>query len=93
MKQAFQRGKADFSGMIVGDLPVSLARVRQQATVVVDEEGAEAAAVADVKGKAKGKGPRSEWVTFRADRPFLFLIRHRDTGAILFLGRVTNPAG
>ena len=37
--------------------------------------------------------PRPEEpVVFKADRPFLFLIRHRATGAILFLGRVTDPS-
>jgi serpin B len=34
--------------------------------------------------------PASEYV-FRADHPFVFLIRDIHTGSILFLGRVTNP--
>jgi serpin B len=53
--------------------------------VDVDEAGTEAAA-ATVVSFTRG-GPAS----FIADHPFLFLIRHNPTGAILFLGRVANP--
>jgi serpin B len=38
----------------------------------------------------KRSGAPSEPI-FRADRPFLFLIRHRPTGTILFMGRLINP--
>jgi serpin B len=94
IKQAFQRGKADFSGITpaASDLGLHVNRVMQQALIVVNEEGAEAAAVAQTGMKDKGKGEPLGPVEFRADRPFLFLIRHRDSGTILFLGRVVNPA-
>jgi serpin B len=89
MKKAFEEGANKFPG-ISTTLPLRLARVMQEAMVTVDEEGARAAAVADAKGRDKGKEP--EKVVFRADRPFLFLIRHKESGTVLFLGRVVNPA-
>jgi serpin B len=59
--------------------------------VAVDEEGTEAAAAtAVIMMRAAAVAPE-EPVVFRADRPFLYLIRHRDTGAILFLGRMQDP--
>ena len=57
--------------------------------IAVDEQGAEAAAAtAIVVGEFAAPSDEFE---FRADRPFLFLIRDRLTGTILFFGRVTDP--
>lgn len=85
MRDAFSAGKADFSGM-TGRRELFIAMVIHQARVDVNEEGTEAAAATAVKMK-KG-GPISAFV---ADHPFLFLIRDRQTGSILFVGRVVNP--
>ena len=56
----------------------------------VDEEGTEAAAATAVIAKAPGPGPPPP-VEFRADRPFLFLVRDARHDTILFLGRFTAP--
>jgi serine protease inhibitor len=77
---------ADFSGMAPAP-GLRLSAVLHRAQVSVDEEGTEAAAAAEV-GVARGRAP----VTFRADHPFLVLVRDRNTGTILFLGRVVQPA-
>jgi serpin B len=55
----------------------------------VDEVGTVAAA-ATALGFADSGPPEPE-VTVRADRPFLYLIRHQPTGAVLFVGRVMDP--
>jgi len=62
--------------------------------VDVDEKGTEAAAVTALIAPtcAPWHWPQIERIpVFRADHPFLFLIRDRRSGTILFLGRVTNP--
>ena len=87
MVDAFGR-KADFSGM-TGTRDLFISKVIHQAFVSVDEEGTEAAAATAVVMKGTAAGPR--YPVFRADRPFVFLIRDRKTGSILFLGRVANP--
>ena len=63
-----------------------------EAYVKVDEQGTEAAAATAVAMRAAGiaAAPRQIPV-FRADHPFLFLIRDNQTGSILFLGRVMDP--
>jgi serpin B len=80
---------ADFSGMTgVRDLFIS--EVVHKAFVSVDEAGTEAAAATAVimKLTALPVAP----VEFRANRPFIFLIRDIETGSLLFMGRVLNPA-
>ena len=58
--------------------------------ISVDEEGTEAAAATAVVMVTSAPPPG--FVTVTVDRPFIYLIRDIQTGAILFLGRVLNPA-
>jgi serpin B len=64
--------------------------VVHQANIDVDEQGTEAAAATAVV--MAGTGMPGETVTLNVDRPFLFALRDRQTGAILFLGRIVEPA-
>ena len=86
MPLAFNPEKADFSGMD-GTRGLSIADVVHKAFVSVDEEGTEAAAATAVVMHTS-LPPPAELVV---DRPFLFLIRHNQTGTILFVGRVLDP--
>ena len=84
--------QADFSGMTGGkDLFISL--VIHKAFVDVDEKGTEAAAATAVIMAPTAAPPQEKEppAVFRADHPFLFLIRDERSGSILFIGRVTNP--
>lgn len=87
MIDAFSAATADFSGM-TGRRGLFISLVIHQAQVEVSEEGTEAAAGTAVVLK---KGPRP--AAFVADHPFVYLVRDRQNGSILFLGRVANPAG
>jgi serpin B len=78
---------ADFSG--ISDAPLYVSGVVHQANISVDEKGTEAAAATAV-GMAVS-APYGE-VEVRADRPFLFAVRDRQTGAVLFLGHVADPS-
>ena len=86
MKQAFLGGVADLSG-IDGGFSLYVQDVVHQATIAVDEKGTEASAATAVVVGRKGAALNSLTV----DRPFLFVIRHDATGAILCQGRVVDP--
>lgn len=90
MTLAFNNDEADFSGMTPAD-QLWLSSVVHAAFVDVDEEGTEAAAATVEMAAAKSVMSNDEPVFFRANHPFMFLIRDSRTGEILFLGRLVNP--
>ena len=89
MVDAFNANTADFSGM-TGNKDLFIGNVIHKAFVAVDEEGTEAAAATAVIMEAAG-APMWD-VSLLVDRPFIFIIRDKVNGQILFIGRVLNPA-
>jgi serpin B len=90
MPLAFDAAKADFSGMTTQE-PLFISKVLHQANISVDENGTEASAATVVVMAAGSAAPR-QVVSMHVDKPFLFAVRDRSTGAILFLGRVADPS-
>jgi len=87
MLAAFSAG-ADFSGM-TGEKDLFISDVIHKAFVSVDEAGTEAAAATAVIMELTAMPETPVEVTL--NRPFIFLIRDIETGAVLFVGRVMNP--
>ena len=85
-------GEGDFSG-ICKATSIHIDNVYHDADMTVDEAGTEAAAAtAVVLLRDGGIDPNLEDpIAFVADRPFVFVLRDDSTGAILFMGRVTDP--
>jgi serpin B len=86
MGRAFMDGVADFSGIANAELFIT--HVKQDVFIDVNEEGTEAAAVTQV-GIGVTSAPQREVV--RLDRPFVFFIRERLSGTILFAGLIEQP--
>jgi len=84
MSDAFSAGRADFSGM-TGETGLFVDQIIHRTLIQVDEAGSEASASTAVILKKGGK-------SFRADHPFLFMIRNDLTGSLLFLGKLEEPA-
>ncbi|XP_036934237.1 leukocyte elastase inhibitor-like [Acanthopagrus latus] len=87
MKDAFNVGMSDFSGMSPAN-DLFLSKVVHKAFVEVNEEGTEAAAAT---GAIISLTSIRFTPTFKADHPFLFFIRHNVTKSILFAGRFCSP--
>jgi serpin B len=85
MTDAFDPVLADFSRLVQGG-GVHISEVKQKTFLKVDEEGTEAAAATSVGVRVVSAPPY-----FRFDRPFLFAIRERFSGTILFIGVIGDP--
>jgi len=89
MRLAFDASRADFTRMLP-DAELFISGVVHKTFVQVDEEGTEAAAVtAGIVGITSGDQPIVTYV--RVDRPFVFVIRERTSGALLFMGKIVEP--
>lgn len=85
---------ADFSGLTTDGTKLKIDKVVHKATLDVDEKGTEAAAATGIAMAEITSAPRelAPPKVFTADRPFVLVIRHAASGAILFLGRVADPS-
>ena len=92
MPLAFDRYRADFTGIATLPWGLYIGKVVHQASIDVDEKGTEATAATAVLMVTGGPGDTSEPLVIRADRPFLFVLTDVPTGAILFIGRVADPS-
>ena len=94
MTDAFDGRVADFSGIASAERGrLYISDVLHKAFVEVDEKGTEAAAATAVVMKLRSMPKPEEPVVFNADHPFLYAIRHNESGTVLFMGRVVNPKG
>ncbi len=89
MPTAFTAG-ADFSG-IDAEKGLAISDVIHKAFVDVAEQGTEAAAATAIVMETTARRAPDPAVVFRADHPFLFLIRDTASGTVLFIGRLTEP--
>ncbi len=83
---AFENRAGNFPGFTAEPLNLD---VLHSAFIVVDEQGTEAGAIQHTGGFGCSAAAMPR--VFRADHPFLFLIRDARSGSILFMGRVVNP--
>jgi serpin B len=91
MTSAFTQGIADFSGMD-GTQNLFIWEVMHKAFIDVAERGTEAAAATAVVMNGDASAPPAPQLVLTADRPFLYFLRDKPTGAILFMGRVLDPS-
>ena len=89
MRRAFSGNDAEFAPM--ADEPVYVSEVLHKTFLNLDEKGTEAAAATVVQMLVGGGPPRTPPPEVFVDRPFLFAIQDRLSGACLFLGRVVDP--
>jgi serine protease inhibitor len=88
MTDAFQEGKADFSG-ISKELRLFISGIFHKAFIEVNEEGTEASAATAVVVQTESIAePQKDFI---ANRPFVFVLRDRITNSILFIGKVKDP--
>ena len=89
MQKAFEAEFADFSKISNEDLYIS--SVMHKSFIDVNETGTEAAAVTSITFTTTSAGNEPPKKYFNVNKPFVFAITEKDTGAILFMGEVNHP--
>ncbi len=90
VQRAFHAEQAQFEKMASTRPPLYIGDAFHKAFIEVDEKGTEAAAATAVV-MVEGAMPMEPPVAFHVDRPFMFVLRDRSSGAVLFMGRVVDP--
>lgn len=90
---AFDPQRGDFSQMADLDRPVYFSQVIHKTFIDVNERGTEASASTVIDMRAGSAPPADTPFEMTVNRPFLFMIRDTQTGAVLFLGAIENPLG
>ncbi len=90
LEAPFDPARADFSG-IDGTRDLYISAVIHQANITLDETGTEAAAATALIMEAGAMPVTTEPLALTIDRPYVYVIRDRETGVILFVGRVLDP--
>lgn len=88
MGVAFDEKRADFGDM-AKDIRIWIDKIRHKTYLRVDERGSEAAAATEVV--LEKEEPPEETFTMIVNRPFFLAIRDNETGAMLFMGSITDP--
>ena len=79
-----------YSRILIWAADLKVSGINHKAKVEVDEEGSKAAAVTEMMMETTAFMPGDEKVEFTVDRPFVFVIRDKESGVILFTGRVLD---
>jgi len=88
MTQAFNSSQANFD-KINPYYDLYISNIKHKTFVDVNEEGTEAAAVTAITLGCTSAGPQE--IYFVVNRPFIFVLREKSTGTILFIGKIMNP--
>ncbi len=87
-------GGADFRGLTDSEdlIGFYISSLIHKAKIEVNEKGTEAIAGLAMVARVKGMSNDVDFVPkVRADHPFIFMIRHRESNSVLFMGRMMNP--
>lgn len=87
IKDVFDSELADLTGIYRGEEELYVSDVAHKATFTLDKDGVKASAATAFGSSTRTMPPR-----ITIDKPFLFFVRNQDTGALLFMGKVANPA-
>ena len=91
MEDSFDPNRANFSELFTDELNLFISRILHQSFIEVNEKGTEAAAATVVEISVTSFDPNQPQV-IRIDRPFIYLIREKNSNTILFSGKMINPA-